>query len=55
MKFNKRELIKICNESLKTNTDVNVASAMYTDVELKFNKGGENHESFKQFQNFWRI
>lgn len=52
MKYNKKALINACNQALKNNIDVNVASAMYTDVELKFNKGGENHESFKQFQNF---
>ena len=52
MRYNKKALIGACNEALKNNVDVNIASAMYTDVELKFNKGGEKLESFKQFQNF---
>ena len=50
MKYNKKALINACNQALKNNIDANIASAMYTDVELRLNKGGENLEQqFKQF------
>ena len=40
-KINKKQLKSICQDALENNADLNIESAMYTDVELKIYKRGE--------------
>ena len=43
-KFNKRAIIKACNNALNNKIDANIASAMYTDVENRIHLGGEKFD-----------
>ena len=49
MKYNKKQLINACNQALKQKVDVNVASAMYTDVENKIHLGGDDRANWRSF------
>lgn len=38
-KYSKKQLRSICQDALKNNADLNIESAMYTDVECRITRG----------------